>query len=148
MNRIYTCRKCFAAYSVPAIDPNLHLLKGKLRCPNSAVCKSTLRAAASTNIKPIFTTSQLTAVELYQATMGTGMPAERKCSPKDLRKIMTGATITGVEIDLGSPKDRSFLHSITLDNGKTLHLAPSTKGVAVFKVTQKEAPRGRRSSAV
>ncbi len=135
-NQLFTCRKCSRAYAVPALDANLRLLKSRMRCPNWMTCKGSIYRGAETNVKPSFHVVMLSAIELYQASMGTGLPEERKCGPKDLKKIMVGSKITEVQLGDAPAANRSLIHSITLDNGKVLHLAPSTKGASVFKITE------------
>ena len=140
--RLFTCRRCKLAFVVPVDDASGNLLKKRMRCPNWVTCKGTIYENATTNVAPTgLTTSLLSAVQLYQATMGSGLPEERNCGPKDVKKLMTGAKITAVQLGDAPTANRSLIHSITLDNGKVLHLAPSTKGATVFKIT--EATRGR-----
>jgi hypothetical protein len=137
LSRLFTCRKCKLFIMVPADDTSGHLLKKRMRCPNWVTCKSSIYENATTNIAPVGgQTHLLSAIQLYQSTMGTGLPEERNCGPKDIKKLMTGAKITAVQLGDAPTANRSLIHSITLDNGKVLHLAPSTKGATIFKVTE------------
>ncbi len=135
MCRLFTCRRCRLAFMVPADDDKNHLLKKRVRCPNWVTCKGRIYENAETNIAPQMPTTFLSATELWQATMGSGLPEERNCGPRDVKKLMVGATILGIQLGDSPVPTRSLIHSITLDNGKTLHLAPSTKGATVFKIT-------------
>ncbi len=141
MNRLFTCKKCSSAYLVPVVDPQGHLLKKRMHCPNWVTCRGSIYENAQTDIKPSFPVSSLSAIQLWQATMGTGLPQERNCGPKDLKKLMVGAKILEIQLGDAPITNRSLIHSITLDNGKVIHLAASTKGPTVFKVT--EARNGR-----
>jgi hypothetical protein len=130
--KIFHCPVCKVTYSVSEKDPDLRLLKTAVPCPNNH-CKGRIKEFASTNanIKAV----KVKAIELYQANQ-MGFKKERKCGPKDLSKVLAGATIKSIEVDSSNTPDRALLRSITLENGKTLHLGPSTLGVVVTKITE------------
>lgn len=141
LSLLYRCKKCRAAFSIPATDPDVHLLKKHMRCPNSQDCEGKQYLLSETNLPAEFSVTQISAVQFYQATMGVGLPKERKCGPAAMRKILLGARITDLHIDEAPSKDRSILYSLALDNGNTIHIASSTKGATIYRVT--EPPRGR-----
>lgn len=131
-NYIFSCSKCRTFYSVSATDPDLRLLEREVSCPNFP-CKGKIVPFVQTNAK--MKAVKVKAVELFQSHQ-MGLGEERKCGPKTLRKLLTGATIKDLDIDKGTGPDRSIIRSITLVGGKTIHLGPSTHGVVVLKVTE------------
>ena len=136
MTSLYTCRKCRTVFSVSALDSNAHLLKKSMRCPRAKPCDGRIFHSATTNIPPDFAVVSVDALELYQATMGMGLPKERKCTPAVLEKVLVGAKIKSVHVEAVPATSRSLIFSITLDNGKVVHLAASTKGAAVYRITE------------
>ena len=135
MLRIYTCKKCRSVYVVSEKDQHIELLKKIMRCPNAQRCAGKIRVYANSNI-PVSGSLKVTAVHLYQASMGAGLPDERRCSPKEVRQMLLGATVTGAELEAAPDPHRSLLLSMTLSTGKTLHIASSTKGATIYKVTE------------
>lgn len=129
---IFRCSACKVTYSVSSKDPDIHLLQKDVRCPNHP-CNGIVVEIAKTNarVKAV----KVKAVELYQAHQ-MGFSSERKCGPAELTKMLTGTKVISVDVDKTSDPDKSILRSITLEGGRTLHLAPSTIGVVVLKVTE------------
>jgi hypothetical protein len=136
---LFRCGACGILFSVSAKDPDLFLLSlgTPLLCPNHP-CKGTIGPFAKTNAK--VKAIKVTASELYQARE-FGLKEERSCGPKDITKLLEGATIASVEVEEGKFPHRALVRSITLKNGKTLHLGPSTLGVVATKVTEKKNVR-------
>lgn len=132
--RIYRCSKCPVVFLVLESDGSIHLLKETMNCP-SFKCKGKISVKAITNIK-IPGAKPITALDLYQASMGIGTSEERKCSSKDVQKLLVGATVAKVSFGKSLDPSRSVINSITLENGKTIHLATSTQGPMVFKITE------------
>lgn len=86
----------------------------------------------------------MSALELYQATLGAGLPSEKKCSPASMKKLLAGATILSASLDKAPSPDRSIVLSLKIRSGKVvreIHLASSTHGATIYKVT--EDTRGR-----
>ena len=137
----YACKKCGSVFGVPLTDPQAHLLKRSMRCPNSAQCGGKIWLVMSSNITTNFAVTKMSALQLYQASLGIGLPKEKKCSPTELKKLMVGAKVTAIQTEKTSDPHRSIIHSLTLDNGKQIHFASSTLGATIYKVT--EGARGR-----
>lgn len=132
----YRCPKCEHSYFVSSTDQDKHLLKKGMRCPNFRECGGFLAQRAwKTNTPPVPKARKVTAIELYQAAAGIGLPEERKCSPKDIRKLMLGSKITSIHLENAPDPKKSILMSMTLDSGKTVYVTASTKGAIVYKVT-------------
>jgi len=135
MNSVYVCRKCKAAFTVPVLDPQAHLMKKSMRCPHSDICGGKIHLTTKTNIKLAFPSTPMGALELYQASLGVGVPKERRCSPTDIKKALVGAKIVDIKTDPAGDPKRTIIYSLTLDSGKVIHFAHSTKGATIFKVT-------------
>jgi hypothetical protein len=133
MISLFTCLKCKAAFSVSE-GPGNNLLKETMRCPTDG-CVGSLKLSSRTNIKLGFEAPKVSALELYQATLGAGLPEEKKCSPAAMKKLLTGAKITSVHIEDAPAEERSILFSLTLSNKKVVHLATSSLGATIYKVT-------------
>ena len=134
----YRCPKCKNSFLVQTSDPDRHLLKksGSMRCPNFSECGGRLmKRAFTTNTHTIDKARWVSALSLYQAAAGVGLPEERKCSVKDVRKMMVGSRIVAVHLEDAPDPHKSILLSLTLDCGKTLFVSTSTKGAIVYKVT-------------
>ena len=71
----------------------------------------------------------------YEALSGLGWPEEQVCSPTQMKKLLVGKKITAVEVEVGTKPSRSILHSITLEDGRTLYLGSSPLGAVAYKVT-------------
>src|SRR6185436_8776833 len=131
----HRCSKCERSFFVKNKDPNLHLLKKSMRCPNYIRCNGHIIRKSWNNAGEIRNWKWVSAIELYQASAGIGLESERNCSPDTIRELLLGRRIVSTEIlEAGDPK-KSILLSITLDNGKAIHLASSTKGAIVYKTT-------------
>jgi len=135
MTALFTCSKCKTAYSVSSEGPGRYLLKKTMRCPTNC-CDGKLKFSSRTNIKLGFEAVKISALELYQAILGAGLPEEKKCSSKDMRKILVGAKITAAHIDEVPGVERSLLFSLTLNNKKVVHLATSSLGATIYKITE------------
>lgn len=154
MISLFTCSKCKTAFSVSDEDPSRDLLKKTMRCPVEG-CTGKLRLSSRTNIKLGFETIKISAVELYQATLGAGLPKEKKCSPAAMKKLLTGAKIVAVHLEEAPSAERSLLLSLTVIKGSTrglgrakvIHLASSTKGATIYKVTDYGTRRTRGSTS-
>ena len=128
------CTKCKVVFSVADEEPSRPLLKKSMRCPTNC-CEGKLKLSSQTNIKIGFEAIKISAVELYQATLGAGLPKEKKCAPAVMKKLLIGAKITAVHIEEAPVAERSLLLSITLGNKKVVHLATSSLGATIYKVT-------------
>lgn len=145
MFQFYICKACKVPFAVSIVDGDKHLLKNSMRCPNSAQCQGKIRLTEQKKVSMQEPVRHVKARDLYAACLGMGLPHERKCGPKNLRKMLVGAKIADVHLEVAPDPSRSIIHSLTLDNGQVVHLAMSSKGATIFKVTnQPEKPSGRR----
>lgn len=140
MFRIFLCKKCKTSFSVSALDPEAHLLKKIMRCPNADDCKGKLREYAQTNIG-MANSPKVTALTLYQASLGVGMPQERICGSQDMRTLLVGAKIQNVHLEDSPDPKRSIIYSISLNSGRVVHLSTSVKGATIYKVTESKHAR-------
>jgi DNA-directed RNA polymerase subunit RPC12/RpoP len=131
----YRCSKCERSFFVKSEDSHRHLLKKSMRCPNYVRCKGRVFHKSWSNAGEIKNWRWISALELYQASAGLGLASERNCSPDALHQLLHGSRIATSEIlETGDPQ-KSILLSLTLENKKTIHLASSTKGAIIYKVT-------------
>lgn len=123
----WACR-CGIRYSVKAKDQDLSLLPHRFRCGMS---KCRYYMVFGNHVPgPV-----VRALDLYHSYCGLGMAAQKRCSPAELRKLL-GKKIVRMDLEESADKDRSLIRSFTLEEGITVHLAPSTKGVTVYKVVR------------
>lgn len=111
-------------------DPGLHALPQRAKCWQPK-CRWYIKAEGTSEKPGAIVASEV----LFRAMTGMGYGDETKCGPGAVSKAMVGAKIAAVSVAPSPDKDRAFISSITLENGRTVHLAPSTKGVTVYKVT-------------
>lgn len=133
---LYHCKKCKEGFRVTVPPNEAHLLKRVMRCPHASVCGGKVYQQAETNIKPNFPVTQIGALNFFQACAGVGLPGEQKCGPKDLKKLLIGARVVDAHLETAPDPKRSLVFSLTLDNGKVLHLASSTQGATFYKLTE------------
>lgn len=138
----FRCAKCECSFLVKTDDSNNHLLKINkkfLRCPNYITCKGRItkrsfNLAVSGHIPKA---RHISALDLYHAISGLGLPGERCCSVADLKKIMIGSKIWSVHLEKMADPKRSIILAIELDNRKIIHITTSTKGAVVYKITER-----------
>lgn len=78
----------------------------------------------------------LTAEEFFQALCGFGLPEEIGSDPEVVRALLLSAKVSDVSVHASS-SGKTVLDRVDLDNGTSLHLAPSSRGAVVFKVTRR-----------
>lgn len=125
----WVCR-CRIKLSVLANDPDLHLLPNRIKCWSRSHCRYYL----ARNDKAL-AGSIVRAMDIYKTMVSLGSESERLCSPADIKKHLLGKKVTGVALEMASDKNRSFITTLTVEGGTTIYLAPSTKGVTIYKVT-------------
>lgn len=139
----FRCSKCESSFFVKSSDEQKKLLNGKsMRCPNYIRCKGQIIKRGWTNVHEIRKYTWVSALELYQACAGLGFEAERDCSPKTINNIMQGSRIMDAEIIATTHPKKSILLSLTLEDGKTIHLASSVYGPVIYKITGIHHGRG------
>ncbi len=133
---ILKCTACNIVYSVPSNDPDINLLDKNIRCPLYP-CTGAITKLAETTI-PV-KAIPVKAVELYQAYV-LGFPDQHTYSLTDILNFINGKRISRVELDQGLIETRPIIRSITIEiddnRTKTIHLASSTAGVIILKITE------------
>lgn len=132
----YKCLKCQCSFFVKTEDPDKRLLKRFMRCPNYIQCQGRINRKTWKPDVEIRNFRWTTALELYQASCGLGFSSERDCSPDTIRKLMYSSRVVATEVQEHDDPKKAILVSLTLDNGKVLHLSSSTKGALIYKVTE------------
>lgn len=137
MSLAYQCSECGSSYQVSRMDEELHLLLVVMPCPESC-CSGNVRVVDEPDGKlPKKTTAKI----LFEACMGKGFPADRKCSPEALRDLLVGGFITSLDLyEINADQDRSIIKSMSVGirDGKscTIHFAMSNLGATIYKVIQ------------
>jgi len=128
------CQKCQTAWAVSDKDPELPLLviaaRGLMNCPKSNCDGQLIEAKKRARARKI------SATELYQASCGMGFAFERQCGSREITKLLSGATIKSISVGPSIDPHKTVLKSLTLENGKVVHIGPSTQGAVVFKITE------------
>lgn len=124
----WACR-CGTKYSVMSTDLDLHLVPDRFKCWGPLKCRYYFKRDDRLIPGPI-----VRAVTLFQMLNDMGSDEERQCSPADLKKVMVGRKVTAISVEPAT-RLRSLITNITFEGGATVHLATSTKGVTVYKVT-------------
>jgi hypothetical protein len=130
-SKTYTCTwkcRCGLRFSVLGNDPDLHLLPKRFKCLSPKTCRYYMVRNDKLKQGPT-----VRGLDLYKTHCGLGRPSERKCGKVELKKLV-GKKLIGMSLETTSDKDRSIINSFTLEGGITVHLAPSVRGVTVFKV--------------
>lgn len=132
----YRCSKCNKSFFIKTEDPDRHLIKKSMRCPNFIRCNGRVTRKSWNNVSEIRNFRWVTAKELYQASAGIGFTSERDCSPDSLKRLLHGIRIIGSELQTTGDPKKSILMSLTLETGKVIHLSSSVKGAIIYKVTE------------
>lgn len=125
--RTWACR-CGAKYSIQENDPGKGALPDRFKCW-AGRCRFYM--VRDDKLKP---GQIVTAVGLFQAST-IGSEAQRECSPSDIRKLVLGKKVVAIAVEPSPAMGRSLVSSFTLEDGNTIHLTTSTKGVTIYKVT-------------
>lgn len=121
---------CGIKYSVQNGDPDLHLLPARIKCWSPLKCRYYLVLKKGASPGPV-----VRALDIYKVMANLGFDAEKKCSPDDIKKHLLGKKITGVALERAPDANRSLITTLTVEGGTTIFLAPSVKGVTIYKVT-------------
>lgn len=127
----YRCETCQLSYAVDRSDADLHVLTVKMTCPTDE-CAGTMELVVG---QAPHRFSTISAKDLFAASRGRGLPKEKRCSPEALGPILLGKKIVGMEMEKVGD-DRSVIDSLTVEGGKTIHFATSTRGATIYKVTE------------
>jgi hypothetical protein len=109
----------------------------KYVCPGVA-CGAAMHYAESVEGLENLDLHDLTAGEAYAAMHGLGLPSERACGAAEVRDLLTGAQILGVDCAQIIGSTRTVLRSIKLAGGKTVYLGSGPEGAIAYRIA---APR-------
>lgn len=91
----------------------------------------------------VFRTLDLTVGEFFRALCGYGLPEEIGRGPEVARALLLSSKVSDVSVRK-SPSGKAILDRLDLEDGTRLHLASSSHGPVIFKMTRR--PDGRASS--
>lgn len=129
MHLSFKCSTCAFGCDLLPDDPRLDLLGLAMSCPSEG-------CAGRLGLSPTPTGNLMSAASLFGAVRGFGTPEEQECSAKKLVGVLRGARIADVVLEQsGTDQNRSWIRTIVLDNGRTLHLGASRQGALIYKVT-------------
>jgi len=132
--RSWIC-KCGVRYSVYDNDVDANLIPDRFKCWSKSADGKECRFYLKRNDKGTRAYNVIRAYELFQVINSMGSDVERRCAPAELKKLL-GKKVIRMELEAMSDVNRSIINSFTLEGGVTVHLAPSTKGVTVYKVVR------------
>lgn len=81
--------------------------------------------------------------EFYSAVNGLGLPNETVTHIEPVVAMLKACQI--IDVDASEVDERCIIHSVTLDNGVTLHMAASGHGAAVYKATRRKDDASSRT---
>jgi len=74
--------------------------------------------------------------EAFVAFSGGGLPGQGRCGAEVVKRALVGAIVKTVSVRHIKGTERCCLDSITLEDGKTLYLASSVYGAAVYRIAE------------
>lgn len=131
--KTWACTRCDRAFSVKKSDPDIALIPDVFKCWGVTMSGKTCRGKLEAG--PASASLQMRGLDLYKAIMGMGLNEERDASMATLNKLV-GKKVVAFGLKAAPVPERSMIDSLTLEGGVVLHLATSTKGVTVYKVTK------------
>lgn len=140
MFAFYQCEKCDTFYRVPKADPDLKLLSLVMPCPESR-CDGSISIAELSGDKAV-RGRNITAKELYTATMGHGFPEERIANVANVSMVLLEGKITDLDLMDHYPDDRkTVLFSLVVENGGVKYrvfFGSGGKGATIYKISEEE----------
>jgi len=141
----FTCPECNVLFAIDGDLPEEGyvelLLRGTFACPlcGKAAVQATLGAGN------FFDVVRLGPRALWAYLNGLGLPKD-VADWRTVKGLLMSHKVTDVVFDCGAPisPGRCIVERILLDNGKTLHFAPSGAGAMIYMVTEEED--GRQST--
>ena len=150
MSHYYACDSCFLVVRV-AGDPeewqrlivDHSLWRDGLPCFRDA-CEDKLYridmadvpAVINATKHSVFSTLDLTVEEFFRALCGYGLPEEVGRGPEVARALLLSSRVSDVSVRK-SPSGKTILDRLDLEDGTRLHLASSSHGPVVFKMTRR-----------
>lgn len=133
MRLFFGCPECKKGYCIAAVDPDKYLLlEGKTPCPNEGCTGTLVKAKKDFCKKPVYSS----ALALFKQAMGRGSVEEQRCSAAELELTFINDVIVRMDLEDLPGKDRCIVNRIYLVSGRVIHLASSTMGATIYKVTK------------
>lgn len=94
------------------------------------------RAISSVTTPGVVNLLTLTVGEFFRALCGYGLPDEIKAEPEVVKALLLSSKVINASVHT-SASGKTLLEKLDLENGTCLHLASSSRGPVVFKVTRR-----------
>lgn len=158
MMRFYACDSCLTivrvrgdAASMPLIETH-SLWRGGHPCVRTE-CGSKMYRLKTDEFNLVMDASKygvfrvvdLTVQECFAAMCGYGLPSEIGSEPENIKALLLSSAVIDVST-CTSPSGRTVLDRLDLANDTSLHLAASSHGPVVFKVTRRSDVRAGNDS--
>ena len=144
------CNSCMSRFEILVEPKQVHLIKAVsdkkgtvAKCPR--LCGGMINLVGSPGLDSVWKSAKgkafkaplkITALELYQAIGGLGLPDEVANDPDVMKSMLLSSRIVGVDLEKESSNDTYYLHEIRLENGVTFHLGSGLRGASVIKMTK------------
>lgn len=138
------CNSCLQPFQVTLLPREVDLLKtvvddnGLCDCPKK--CGGKISISRNETMHSMGSDQRLkapiplTGMELYQAVMGTGLPAEIARDPVVVDALLKSNRV--VKTDMTETNGKIYLNEIHLENGTVIHLTSGARGAQVLKLTK------------
>lgn len=123
LSKVFGC-SCGLAWDVQYVEGQTF----NFRIPECPVCEHD-SLLLEENPKVVHQTRLISYEDFVAMAHGFGSPTER-VEPKTIKYLLESRRI--VEVEVGGRRGRTYIHTIKLDDGSTLHL----NGAIAFKVTR------------
>ena len=134
----YQCGKCSTFYRVSKADPDLKLLSLVMPCPETR-CDGSVTVGELSPDKAL-NGRNLSAKDLYTATMGHGFPEERVANLANVLAVMLDGKITGMHLEEADPDaPKSVIASLVVEKDGISHrvfIGSGGKGATIYKIAE------------
>lgn len=148
--KCYACDRCLTVVRVHGDPASIRRLivrhtlwKDGLPCVNShcqekmyELSNEEARAISSVTTPGVVNLLNLTVGEFFRALCGYGLPDEIKAEPEVVKAMLLSSRVVDASVSM-SASGKTLLEQLDLENGTSLHLASSSRGPVVFKVTRR-----------
>jgi hypothetical protein len=141
----FVCKDCLTGLRVSGSDAEVRTLlvppwyPHDYPCPNCEGKMSYVGPNVASESLAKLNIHNVTALEAFPLFYGLGLPEERDCGETAVRGALVGSVVQSVEVTQVRGHNRAVIHSITLSNGLTLHMAASGEGAVVYRIASRRS---------